>query len=208
MRKGSGSSRYVRAVERALAAMDSRPFVLSARDFARLSDWHARGVPLGLVLEVLEEKSRKAPGGLAASRALARIAPAVEEAWQAVREGSAATGAIGTAAPLPPIEHALAAWRRVRDAAPGTPLAALLERILARGASGEGPAALDDALDFDLAAAAPAEIVARAEADTARELAPFRKRMAPSVFDATRRRSVADRLRRALDLPRLTLTRS
>jgi hypothetical protein len=197
----------VRAVERALVALDNRPFVLSARDFARVSDWHARGIPLGLVREVLDDKTRRAPGGLAAGRALSKIAPAVEEAWQAVREGRLGATAVPQADPLPPIDRALDAWRRARDAAAGTPLGALLESLLVRHASGDRPESVDAELDLGLAAAAPPAILAQVEAETARALAPFRKRMEASVFDATRRRSIADRLRRALDLPRLTLTR-
>ena len=207
MRKGAGAVRYVRAVERALADLDNRPFVLSARDFARVSDWYARGIPLGLVREVLDDKTRRAPGGLAASRALSKIAPAVEEAWQAVREGRLAATDVPAADPLPPIDRALDAWQRARDAAAGTPLGRLLESLLARHASGDRPEGVDAELDLALAAAAPPAILAEVEAEAARDLAPFRKRMEASVFDATRRRSIADRLRRALDLPRLTLTR-
>ncbi len=199
--------RYVRAVERALAALDSRPFVLSARDFARVSDWYARGIPLGLVREVLDEKSRRAPGGLPAGRALSKIAPAIEEAWQAVLEGRLGATAVPQAEPLPTIDRAIDAWRRARDAATGTPLEALIRALLARGASGDRPEDLDAELDLALPAAAPPAIVEQVEAETTRDLEPFRKRMEASVFDATRRRSVADRLRRALDLPRLALTR-
>ncbi len=200
--------RYVRAVERALGALDPRPFVLSARDFARVTDWHARGVPLGLVLEVLSEKNRQAPGGLSAGRALARIAPAVEEAWQTVREGRIPALPDAVAGPLPPIARAIDAWRRARDAAPGTPLAALLGRLLERQESGQPTERLDAELDLSLAAAAPAALVSRAESDAERELGPFRRRMEASAFEATRRRSVVDRLRRTLDLPRLALTRN
>jgi hypothetical protein len=98
------------------------------------------------------------------------------------------------------------AWRRARDAAPsGSALGLLLDRLLADGESGESSEALDAELDRSLAAAAPESLVARAHADAERELQRFRERMEPAVFDATRRRSVTDRLRRALGLPRLAL---
>jgi hypothetical protein len=207
MRGEVGVVPYVRAVERALAALAGRPFVLSPRDYARVTAWHARGVPLGLVIETIEEKTGR-HGGASRARGLARLAPAIEEAWEAVREGRLSTSARGAGDDLPPLEAAVGAWRRARAAAAdGSPLQLLLDRLLAGRDGGDPPEDLDADLDRSLPAAVPAPLLAGAAAETHRELEPFRKRMEPSVFDATSRRSLADRLRRALDLPRLALTR-
>ena len=207
MTRDAGVVRYARAVERALAALDDRPFVLSPRDFARVSDWYARGIPLGLVREALDEQARRARGCLTPGRALSRIGAAVEEAWLVVREGRPASAAGRAAGPLPPTDAALDAWRGARDAAAGTPLAGLIERLLARAASGDRPETLDAEMDAGLASAAPRAVLSEAESAAARDLAPFRGRMEASAYEATRHRSVADRLRRALGLPRLALTR-
>ena len=200
---------YVRAIERVLAERAGRPFVLSPRDFARVSDWYARGIPLGLVLEALHETAgREGAARQRRGAGLGSVARAVEEAWEAVRDGRVLRGAGSEAEPLPRFETALGTWRRVlAEAAEGSPMHSLLGRLLALSDRGSSPQELDASLDAEIAFAAPPPLVARVEGEADRELAPFRKRMAPAVFEATFRRSVVDRLRRALDLPRLALTR-
>jgi hypothetical protein len=144
-----------------------------------------------------------------ARRALAKLAPAVEETWEAVREGRASRFREAVDGPLPTLLDATAIWGRTRDAsAVGSPLRALLDGLLARGAGGTPPEDLDAELDRSLPLAVPEAVLAEAEAATCRELAPFRRRMEIGVFEATHCRSVADRLRRSLGLPRLMLTRS
>ncbi len=204
----TGIISYARAIESALAALDGRPLVLSPRDFVLISAWHARGVPIGLVLETIAERSRAPGRAPTARRALARFAPAVEETWEAVREGRASRFPEAADGPLPTLLDATASWGRTRDASPvGSPLRALLDGLLARGASGTPPEVLDAELDGSLPLAVPEAVLAEAETATGRELAPFRRRMETGVFEATRLRSVADRLRRSLGLPRLMLTR-
>jgi hypothetical protein len=206
VRGEAGAVRYVRAVERALAALASRPFVLSPRDYALISAWHARGVPLGLVLETIDEKVGR-HGGPSRARGLSRLAPAIEEAWEAVRDGRFVTGAAAPADELPPLASAVEAWRRARSAAPdGSPLRLLLDGLLARHEARESPVDLDAGLDRSLPDSAPASLVARVAQESRGELEPFRKRMDPAVYEATVRRSLTDRLRRALGLPRLALT--
>jgi hypothetical protein len=202
----SGAVRYVRAVERALAALAGSPFVLSPRDYALVSAWHARGIPLGLVLETIEDTARRHGGSLPA-RGLSRVVPAIEEAWETVRDGRLVTGAAAAAGDLPSLALAVDAWKRARSAAPdGSSLRLLLDALLARHEAGESPADLDARLDESLPDAAPAPLLARVAEESRGELEPFRKRMDPAVFEATARRSRSDRLRRVLGLPRLALT--
>lgn len=114
------TARYARALERALAAASGRAVVLSPRDFALLTDWLARGVPLALVLEQVEH--RKAKGRDVKS--LASIAGAVEQAWSAVVDGRmGGTPAAGTPAPAatrPAVDDATllerASPRQIEDA--------------------------------------------------------------------------------------------
>ncbi len=76
---------YARAIERSWSRVVGRAVILSRRDWDRISAWHESGVPLELIKEaiddVAEKPRRRAP------RSLAYVAPAVDEAWQVVREG-------------------------------------------------------------------------------------------------------------------------
>lgn len=148
------AARYARALERALAEASGRAVVLSPRDFALLSGWFARGVPLALVLEQIEDRKGKGRD----VRSLASITRAVEAAWSAVVDGR-----VGAQ----PVENV---------AAPARP---------------EG-LAVDDATLLDDASP---EAVAEAERAADRALAPWRARMTPAAFAATRRRAILDRLR-------------
>ncbi|MBZ5640717.1 MAG: hypothetical protein LAO51_18420 [Acidobacteriia bacterium] len=207
MSRDSGAVSYVRSVERALAALSGRPFVLSPRDYARVSDWHARGVPLDLVLETISEKTAR-HGGASRGSGLALFAPAIEETWMAVRDGR--LGAVGLPGPdgLPSLDSAVEAWRVTRSSAPvGSRLRRLLDRLLSEVEAGSPAEALDAELDRTLDSAAPEILVARIAEEALRELEPFRRRMEPGVFEATVHRSISDRLRRSLGLPRIALSR-
>lgn len=83
---------YARAIERAWSAVRGKPSLLSPKEFALVADWHARGIPFGLVIEAIVEVSRARRGRAGrAARTLRYFAPAVEEAWSAVRQGRVAT---------------------------------------------------------------------------------------------------------------------
>lgn len=77
------AARYARALERALLDASGRAVVLSPRDFALLTGWLERGVPLALILEQIEHRKSKGKD----VRSLASIAGAVEQAWSAVVDG-------------------------------------------------------------------------------------------------------------------------
>lgn len=91
------AARYARALERALAEASGRAVVMSPRDFALLSGWLARGVPLALVLEQVEHRKSKGKD----VRSLASIAGAVENAWSAVVDGRVGATAVREPAPAP-----------------------------------------------------------------------------------------------------------
>jgi hypothetical protein len=195
---------YARRLESALSAVAERPVVLSPRDWALVHDWHQRGVPLGLVLETLEEiveeRRRRRTGP---PRTLASIRGAVEEAWSVVvhgrRDGDAPPGEAGPPAP----GRGAAAWRRVAEAEePESPLARLLRGCLEALEGGAEPERVDADLDRGLKAAAP-EAAARLEEEVSRRLTVHRDRMDPEAFRATVERGVKDGLRAELGLPRL-----
>lgn len=51
--------RYLRDIENRFVALRGRGFALSARDVGRVLEWNARGVPLRVVLQVMEEAMRR-----------------------------------------------------------------------------------------------------------------------------------------------------
>jgi len=194
--------RYLRAVEAAWSKLLGRPAIVSPREFTIIDRWRRRGVPLGIVLEVLRDAGKRRSG--ATPRALTAFAHAVEEAWLAVAAGRLAPNPTGS---LPARDTATSDWERAKNrCAPGTPLHALLTKLLAEGALGASGQVLDAALDASLAAAVPEEMRAVATEVTARALADFRTRMSDEEFQKTFARALADRLRAVLVLPRLTLT--
>lgn len=196
--KRSRSAAYVRAVEKAWEDLRGRAVVLSPRDWALASDWAARGVPLACVLEALREAKRRRR----TPTSLTRLAPVVEEAWRVVREGRAERPLErrepqATVDPLDP-------WRAAsRAAAPGSALRDLLDRAIALAEAGSDLADADRFVDERLADAVPTAMADEARSEADRALAPFRARMSPDVLEATRRRSVSDRLRARIGLERL-----
>jgi hypothetical protein len=198
------STGYARSVMRVLAEIrgPEAAVALTPRDWALLLEWESRGVPLATVLEALRDapgrrRSRRAPRG---PLRLSDVAPAVEEAWQVLRSGS-----LAPAAPEPTSEETAEIWVQALEAAePASPLASLLEALLARWRLGARAEDLDAALDEGLAGAAPKHLREDVESEVRRELAPFRSLMAPDAFAATHALTVRDRLRKALRLPRIS----
>lgn len=193
---------YARAVERLLAERTERAAVLSPRDWAILTDWHARAIPLELVQEALdaavERQARRKGGG--ALRGLSYLAPAVEQAWRVILDGRSSTEPLA-----PPIggsrENPVESWRRrLEREPPGSRLGLLLETLLRDHADGAGPAVLDARLDESLPQAAPRAVIERCEAEIERQIAPFRSRMPPRVLEQTIAAARRRCLRRALGL--------
>ena len=203
MSHGGDERRYVRAVEAAWSKLLGRPAVVSPREFETIDAWRRRGIPLTVVLEVITNAGKRRSGR--GPQALTALAHAVSEAWGVV--------AAGRAAPIvadarPARSGARRAWEEARARCPETGrLRTLLTSLLADEAEGGAPEAVDAALDAALCGAVDEETLARATEETARALAEFRGRMSEEEFQKTFSRALVDRLRGALVLPRLALTR-
>lgn len=201
---------YARAIERLLTERLDRAPVLSPRDWATLTEWHARGIPLELVADALDAALERRPRGKhsrsPAWHGLSRLSHAVEESWRAIVDGRSDYGP----ADVPDSrtrssETTLDTWRRRAAEEPqASPLARLLRTLLREHATGTVPAALDARLDAELPQAAPAAVLRRCDAEVERRIAPFRSRMSARALDRTRAAARLSLLRRTLDLPRIT----
>lgn len=186
---------YARALERRWCELTGRSVVLSPRDWALITIWHSRGVPLELVGEAMEAAAERRGAEL---RALSQIGAAVEESWSVVLDGQASTIS-------PPSEGAMfVAWNRLALSASGTALAELVKDLLERLERGADPAEVDQALDQELPAAVDAQILDAVRRELAIVLEPHRHKMSPQALEATWQRAILDRLRHRLDLPRLS----
>jgi hypothetical protein len=194
-----GEGRYVRAVEAAWSKLRERPVVLSPRDFELVDGWRRRGIPLSVVLEVLEDRAKRRGAG--GGRSLAHLVPAIEEAWMAVSAGRA----VRAIAPSGRTDTGpRAVWGATLARLPDdSQLKTLLEQLVAEAETGVGADVLDARLDEALPALVPAELRVRVEHESALALASFRTRMRREEFARTSARALADRLRTALSLPRL-----
>ncbi len=201
MSAGAGGPRagdYAREIERQWSRILDRPVVLSPKDWALISDWHAREIPLSLILESIrylaQTPVRRAP------RSLAYLAPAVEEAWGVVVEGRRPRGP----RLLQHTADGVTLWRQRLETETGaSPLGGLLLELLGARDAGEPADALDRRLDEQLPSAVSDDLLSTTRQRVDAELAPFRDRMDASTFDQTRRAAIVDRLRRALGLPYL-----
>ena len=195
--------RYVRAVEAAWSKVLGRPAVVSPREFEAIDAWRRRGIPLSVVLEVIAAAGKRRSGR--APRALTGLAAAVLEAWSVVASGRAAPS---VADARPARGDGRRAWEEARARCPkSAPLHAILTRLLVEEAAGTAATDLDAALDAFLLSAVEPEALARATDETTQALADFRRRMSEEEFRRMFARALADRLRGALALPRLALTR-
>lgn len=205
--RSRGPEGYARKLEQALSRIRERPVVLSPRDWELVLDWHAREIPLGVILEVLRESGeRSRKRGSSGPRSLAYLAAAVDEAWDLIRRGRLDPVG-GVAAGSASLEDVRAAWTRACEAAgPRAALTALLRDLLARVDGGESPEGIDRELESAILEAAPADLLDRIRDEVASELAPYRTRIPPDRLEATALRAIVTRLRRSLGLPRLPVT--
>lgn len=192
---------FVRSIENRLAEIGERPAILAPREFALAASWHARGIPLPLILETIGEIAAKRRAGRGAPRTLGYYAAAVEESWRALREGRAARS--GERRSGPP--HRRDAWLAAIDARPpGDPLSGALRGLLARLEGGEPAPAIDAALDAVLLEGRGGAHELEAARNAARAaLAPYRERMTEEAWRKTLDRAIVDRLRDRSGLPRL-----
>ena len=162
MRRSAGS--YARAIERLWAELLERPVILSPRDWALVSEWYERSIPLALIEEAIETVRLKMRRGRRAPRNLSYLAPSVEESWQAVVEGRSEE-------PEPPVAELqqevapAAAWEACAQAGRcGAPLCGLLRSLLEELRAGADPDSIDARLERELPLRAPAALVEDATA--------------------------------------------
>jgi hypothetical protein len=133
--KPGDERRYVRAVEAAWSGLLGRAVVISPREFEAINAWRRRGIPLRVVLEVIEAAGKQRAGSHA--KALTALAHAIEEAWSAVAGGRTSTV---VADALPRRNDARRAWEEaLARCASGAPLHALLTRLLVEERAGFRP---------------------------------------------------------------------
>ena len=198
---------FARAVERRLERLLQRSVVLSPRDWNVLAGWQARGVPLAMVLEAIDEVAAKKKG--AAPRSLTYFVRAVEESWRTVQEGRALRVGETPHGTLQGEGDRAEPWEAaVRSGRLPGPLSRAVGELVARLREGEDPRPVDDELDRILFAGIKApEAHARAHAEALAALAAYERRMTRPAWSRTLERAVTDRMRLALGLPRIRLTR-
>lgn len=201
---------WFRTIEETFIRLRGAPLLLSPADWQVARRWRQAGIPLQLVLDTLEKlfAQRAERGARGKVNSLRYCAPAVEAAWQEMRELLGASGSTATGSAMPDLGSRLDALARaLPDDLPGRD-----ERALSiRGLSGsveavEGRLA---EIEAELLAAAEAsltsaerEAIDRQVGDVLRGLAD---RLSPEerarTQDLLRRRA----LRRRLGLPELSL---
>lgn len=197
------AAHYARSIESAWFDLVEAPAVISAREYALIAEWHARGIPLQLILETLEEAvETRRRRGRPAPRSLTYFAKGVEEAWAALHEGRTEyeERAPERGARSAPVDR----WRATRDSA-ATPavLRGLLTSLLERLEAGEPACEIDAELGRRITDLLDDEHCRAVALAVDRRLEPFRSRMAEKVWNETRQRAIVEGLRREHDLPRL-----
>jgi len=203
---------YARAIEREWVAFVGGAVILSPRDWALISKWHARGIPLEIVREAIEaarERGKKRPRRTP-PRGLGYIATAVDEGWTAVEDGRVLETALPEGPSDEPAETlsgvspglAERLRRRLESEAEGSKLSSVLLRSIRRLEQGDTEKVVESALDEELPAALPERWLRDAESEVERRIAPFEGRMSADAFESTRRRATLERLRRRVGLPR------
>ncbi len=91
---------YLKVVEARFVALRGRGFAMSAKDVGRVLEWHARAVPLRVVMQVLEDAMRKwRADGARRAPTLGMLERSVEAAMKKRAERSVVqtqdTGAVG-----------------------------------------------------------------------------------------------------------------
>ena len=199
---------YFQAIEEIFVRLRGAPLLLSPADWQVARRWHREGVPLGLVRRALEEvfAKRKERGAKGRISSLRYCAPAVEAAWEELRELTAP----GERLEAPTFE-ASARLRALAAALP--PELAGREELAARIVSLAGdPQEIEEglaALDREMLAAALASLEepVRGEVEAAVEktVAGLRGRLPADELERSRERLTWQVLRQRLALPVLSL---
>lgn len=186
--------RFGREVERLWSAKFPSARILSRREWDAIERWHAKGVPLGVVAEVIEQIADRRRGQ-EPRRGLAYLERPVDELWELVSAGRSREEA--TASPSP---DTVDAWRQAIARSEGE-LSGWLESLLGRHEAGEPAQAIEAELAAELAGRCPPTLVEKVTAEVEATLAPHRERMAPELWRRTVEANRLRRLRRGLGLP-------
>src|SRR5262245_1636827 len=200
---------YFQAIEEIFVELRGSPLLLSPKDWQVARRWHQEGVPLELVRRTLAEvfARRKERGAKGKISSLRYCAPAVEAAWEEVRE---------LTAPGRRAEIAEAFEARPRLAALAAALPADLpdrETLATRITALDGdPQEVEEhlaSLDREMLDAASesleAEVSAEIDAAVEKTLAALGKRLPADEVEHSRIRLARQILRRRLGLPVLSL---
>ena len=199
---------YFQAIEESFVELRGAPLLLSPADWQVARRWHEEGVPLDLVRRTLAEvfarrKERDAKGKISSLR---YCAPAVDAAWEEVRELTApGRRAEAPAFEVPPRLAALAAALPA-----GLPCR---ETFAARISAIEGEAQVVEdrlsALDREMLAVAEESLEAAGLAEIAetveKTLSALSGRLPAEEMELSRERLYRQVLRRRLGLPLLSL---
>ncbi len=199
---------YFRAIEEIFLELRGSPLTLPPADWHVARRWHRAGIPIEVVRRALEEvfAKRKERGAKGKISRLSYCAPAVEAAWEELRELTAP----GDRLQAPAFDAA----SRVRALAAALPPAlsghdGLAARIVSLAGDPqeieEGLAALDR--EMLTAAAASLDGLARGEVEAAVEttMAGLRGRLSADELERSRERLTWQVLRQRLALPVLSL---
>lgn len=199
---------YFQAVEEIFVSLRGSPLLLSPADWQVARHWHREGVPLDLVRRALEEvfAKRKERGAKGKISSLRYCAPAVEAAWDELKD-LAAPGhrAAAPAFEVAPRLAALAA--ALPRTLPGR------DRLAGRiGALDGDPQSVEErlaSLDREMLDAATAALDGESSAEIAtaveKTLASLGGRLPAEELERSRERLVRQALRRRLGLPVLSL---
>ena len=204
---------YFRAIEETFVRLRGAPLLLSPADFQVAAEWHRGGVPVGLVIATLEEvfAKRRERGARGRINSLRYCAPAVEAAWEEIRELQGP--AHGEApAEVPVVERLAALAAALPEGLAGrAEWAARVERAAAAEQRG-GQEAVEGALrEIDEALVASAEAALgpgdreQLDVEVAAIVDGLRDRFADAELVALRGQLFRQRLRRRAGLPVLTL---
>lgn len=199
---------YFDAVEEIFIELRGSPLLLSPADWHVARRWHREGIPLDLIRRTLEEvfAKRRERGTKGKISSLRYCAPAVEAAWEELRDLTApGHRAEAPAFEVPPRLAALSG--ALPSSLPGRDdLAALVTALAGDPREVEERLAALDSKMLD-AAAAGLDEVGRDEVDAAVEktLAALRARLPAEELERSRERLLRQVLRKRLGLPVLSL---
>lgn len=199
---------YFQAVEKVFVDLRGAPLLLSPADWRVAQRWHREGVPVELVKRALESlfERRRERGAKGKVSSLRYCAPAVEAAWQELRD-LVAGGERAAAEPfrVGPRLEALAA--ALPAALPGRE--ALAQRIATLAGDAQSVEEALAGLDRGMLQSALGGLSDEAEAElaaaVAASLARLQARLPEAEVEEARQRLVGQLLRRRLGLPLLSL---